>query len=158
MILRIGYTRHGFFFIYLAYTEVPYKLRCMNPFFVWLNNDTVTLGKRNCNSSWQILSPIVLLFEDNLRLDRLFSACLHMLQYPLNTFPINETEWNKNMYLLSINTKADPGTARRVPPSLFWKKETCFCKFSLYIRRYFDFSQHAVLTICILFTNLLTKT
>ena len=42
------------------------------------------------------------------------------------------------------------------PP--FEKKGTCFCKFSLYIRKYFDFSQHVVFTICILFTTLLTQT
>ena len=52
-----------------------------------------------------------------------------MLQYPLNTIPINETEWNKNMYLLSINTKADPGTARRVPPPSFEKKGLVFVNF-----------------------------
>ena len=48
--------------------------------------------------------------------------------------------------ILNPYTKADPG---RPPP--------CFCKFSLHIRKYFDFSQHAVFTICILFTTLLPK-
>ena len=44
------------------------------------------------------------------------------------------------------------------PPPRLKKKGTFFGKFSLYIRKYFDFSQHAVFTICILFTTLLTKT
>ena len=57
--------------------------------------------------------------------------------------------------------KADPGPARRArapPPPPFEKKGTFLGKFSLYIRKYFDFSQHAVFTICILFTPLLIKT
>ena len=54
--------------------------------------------------------------------------------------------------ILNPYTKADPGP----PPRL--KKGTCFCKFSIYIRKFFDFSQHAVFTICILFTTLLKKT
>ena len=63
------------------------------------------------------------------------------------------------LFMLSI-AKADPGPARRarVPPFPFEKKPgTCFCKFSLYIRKYFDFSQHAVFAICILFTTLQQK-
>ena len=55
--------------------------------------------------------------------------------------------------------KADPGPARRARAPPFEKKNgTFFGKFSLYIRKYFDFSQHAVFKICILFTTLLTKT
>ena len=64
------------------------------------------------------------------------------------------------LFMLSI-AKADPRPARRarVPPFPFEKKPgTCFLKFSSYIRKYFDFSQHAVFTIGILFTTLLTKT
>ena len=56
-------------------------------------------------------------------------------------------------------SKADPGPARRARAPPFEKKNgTFFGKFSLYIRKYFDFSQHAVFKICILFTTLLTQT
>ena len=43
--------------------------------------------------------------------------------------------------------KADPGLAPPLPPHLKKKMGLVFCKFSLYIRKYFDFSQHAVFTI-----------
>ena len=49
------------------------------------------------------------------------------------------------IYTMIMSTKAPP------PPF-----GTCFCKFSLYTRKYFDLSQHAVFTICLLFTTLLT--
>ena len=58
--------------------------------------------------------------------------------------------------MLTIH-KFKGGSRTGAPPSRL-KKSDLFCKFSLYIRKYFDFSQHAVFTICILFTTLLTKT
>ena len=49
------------------------------------------------------------------------------------------------------------GASGARPP--FEKKNgTFFYKFSVYIRKNFDFSRHVVFTICILFTTLLTKT
>ena len=58
-----------------------------------------------------------------------------------------------------FNPKADPGPARQARAPPFEKKNgTFFGNFSLYIRKYFDFSQHAVFKICILFTTLLTQT
>ena len=50
--------------------------------------------------------------------------------------------------ILNPYTKTDPGP----PPSLFEIKGLVFVNFSLYIRKFLDFSQHAVFTICILFT------
>ena len=52
--------------------------------------------------------------------------------------------------------KAVPGPAPPgpPPPPRLKKNGTFFGKFSLYIRKYFDFSQHAVFKICILFTTL----
>ena len=58
-------------------------------------------------------------------------------------------------------SKADPGPARRArPPPPRFKKigKVVFVNFDCTTRTYFDFSQHTVFTISILFTTLTTKT
>ena len=77
---------------------------------------------------------------------------LLMTNYTTFFFIVNAFERNSMDLLMISVAKADPGPARRAiaPPPLWKKNGTCFCKFSFFIRTYFVFSQHAVLTICIL--------
>ena len=91
------------------------------------------------------------------RLSELFSVHTNVWKeaYVLPTFQMNIWFLFLTTYILQRRIQ-DRRAGRSSAPA--WKKRTCFCKFSLYIRKYFDFSQHAVLTICILFTTLLTKT
>ena len=54
--------------------------------------------------------------------------------------------------------KADPGLARRARAPQFEKKlRFAFANFDCITRIYFDFSQHTMFTISILFTSLLQK-
>ena len=72
---------------------------------------------------------------------------------------INPTTLRQWIIVWSTVIKGGSRTGAPGAPLPLWKKGTCFFwKFSLNIRKYFDFSQHAVFTLCILFTTFLTKT
>ena len=62
----------------------------------------------------------------------------------------------RRRYMAEIS-KADPGPASRTRAPLFEKKfGGCFLNVDYIIRTYYEFSQHTMLTISILFTTLTT--